>query len=558
QQKIGTQRSEVISITNKGEKALTITVETTPSGFLLVNNCKTSLNFSDTCQISLTFFPIEKKDYTGNISINSNAKNGKQVLVLSGKGVNSEQPLKIMDVSTIDNTSNVSLSGNLNLNFDQDLIKGSCFNNIRLLDGNNNIITIKVTLVDKQLAIDPTTNFINNENYTLNIPDCAIQSKQGAYLENALSYNFNTGNSPFSSPVIAIAAGSNHVLALRKDGTVWSWGENNKGQLGNGTTKTSFSPIQVVGTNGSGITQNVKKVFSFGENSLLIDNMNVAYSWGDNFSGRTGTASSYQEKKMILTPHYSESQVKEVLAATSFLTTTNKENIYGVSSSTSSGELKNMYRTIKETTYLDLNTTPLKTLLDNSYFVKKDGLVWGKICSYFFRCNYDYRNLPTLYNIERMHYWAKEQYYYAVNTVGEVFAWKGYLTTFPSDNDRWTNLPQKIAGLSDVQKMVTSQSHVLVLKQDGSIWGWGDNSQGQLSVKASLNQRTPINIVSETAGKFIDIAAGNGFSVALRDDGVVFVWGDDTKGQAGNGANIAKKYTLTQALIGKQAKDLDS
>ena len=47
--------------------------------------------------------------------------------------------------------------------------------------------------------------------------------------------------------IIQVAAGSNHNLALDKDGTLWSWGYNYRGQLGNGTTANSSLPVKVIG-----------------------------------------------------------------------------------------------------------------------------------------------------------------------------------------------------------------------------------------------------------------------------------------------------------------------
>jgi alpha-tubulin suppressor-like RCC1 family protein len=52
------------------------------------------------------------------------------------------------------------------------------------------------------------------------------------------------------SGVTAIAAGDHHNLALRSEGTVWAWGDNFTGQLGNGSTTDSSTPVQVSALSG--------------------------------------------------------------------------------------------------------------------------------------------------------------------------------------------------------------------------------------------------------------------------------------------------------------------
>jgi alpha-tubulin suppressor-like RCC1 family protein len=53
------------------------------------------------------------------------------------------------------------------------------------------------------------------------------------------------------SDVVAISMGARlgHALALRRDGTVWAWGYNNAGQLGDGSTSARLAPVQVTGLN---------------------------------------------------------------------------------------------------------------------------------------------------------------------------------------------------------------------------------------------------------------------------------------------------------------------
>jgi len=84
--------------------------------------------------------------------------------------------------------------------------------------------------------------------------------------------------------IIAIAAGAGFGLALRADGTVWSWGVNDKGQLGDGTTKSGKKPVKVKGLN------NIVAIDA-GEGSnhgLALDVGGNVWSWGFNNQGQLG------------------------------------------------------------------------------------------------------------------------------------------------------------------------------------------------------------------------------------------------------------------------------
>ena len=91
--------------------------------------------------------------------------------------------------------------------------------------------------------------------------------------------------------VISIAAGGYHSLVVKTDGTVWAWGGNVYGQLGNGTYTDSFTPLQVKGDLGIAFLQQVKVVAAGGNYSLALGDdggMNQVFAWGDNFSGQLG------------------------------------------------------------------------------------------------------------------------------------------------------------------------------------------------------------------------------------------------------------------------------
>lgn len=75
----------------------------------------------------------------------------------------------------------------------------------------------------------------------------------------------------------------------------------------------------------------------------------------------------------------------------------------------------------------------------------------------------------------------------------------------------------------------------LVLATNGSVWGWGGNSFGELALAPGITPVTrPVKVI--TAGSHItQLSAGTGYALALRSDGTVLGWGSDDSGQLGNG-----------------------
>src|SRR5207248_113622 len=90
------------------------------------------------------------------------------------------------------------------------------------------------------------------------------------------------------SNVAAIAAGSSRSLALKADGTLWAWGNNYSGQLGNGSSISSTTPVQV-----SGLTD-VTAIDAGGGHSLALRTDGTVWTWGANDSGQLGATTTQQ------------------------------------------------------------------------------------------------------------------------------------------------------------------------------------------------------------------------------------------------------------------------
>lgn len=87
--------------------------------------------------------------------------------------------------------------------------------------------------------------------------------------------------------VIAISAGIKHSLALKSDGTVWAWGRNWEGQLGNGTTTHKRNdPAQVKGL------EAITAIEAGGVHSLAIKKDGIVWAWGDNYFGELGNGTT--------------------------------------------------------------------------------------------------------------------------------------------------------------------------------------------------------------------------------------------------------------------------
>ena len=93
---------------------------------------------------------------------------------------------------------------------------------------------------------------------------------------------------PVEVPVVRVAAGSRHSLAVKTDGTVWAWGRNAYGQLGNGATSPAAiaTPQKVQGLD------NVAAVAAGEGHSVAIQQGGVLWAWGGNGSGQLGTNTS--------------------------------------------------------------------------------------------------------------------------------------------------------------------------------------------------------------------------------------------------------------------------
>ena len=271
------------------------------------------------------------------------------------------------------------------------------------------------------------------------------------------------------------SAANIRTLALRADGTVWAWGLNQQGQLGDGTTNPSTTPIRVPGL--SGMTD----IASGSAHSLAVKSDGTVWGWGYNGYGNLGDGTATQRLTPVQVPSLS-GVVRVAAQAEHSLAVKSDGTVWGWGNN-GYGQLGDGTTHTRSTPVQVTGLTivvGISTDNDHSLAVKSDGTVWGWGYNYF----------------------------------GQL----GDGTT----TERLT--PVQVTGLSGVVAVAAgSYNYSLALKSDGTVWAWGHNYNGQLGDGTTTDRLIPVQVSGLSA--VIAIAAGNGASFAIKADGSTLTWG---------------------------------
>ncbi len=103
-----------------------------------------------------------------------------------------------------------------------------------------------------------------------------------------------------------------------------------------------------------------------------------------------------------------------------------------------------------------------------------------------------------------------------------------------------------IPSLSGIDKVYAGNNFAFALDTaNGSVWGWGENTHGQLGINNNLDQATPVQVF---ASNVIDIAPGEDHTLFLRSDNTVLAAGNNFYGQLGDSTNTAKNFPVSTGL----------
>ena len=276
--------------------------------------------------------------------------------------------------------------------------------------------------------------------------------------------------------------GSSYALVSREDKVIFPILDNRYSQLGIQTQEVVF--IDKLNTPIGSINSRWNEISTGDDFTYLLDVSNRLYRWGDNKNNTLSSELSRMPSPAQLIIDTGKEIIREFkdvsCADENVFVITKDNNIYYT------GVVLNNLRVQEFTSYKynDANWDRI--------FVAKDYILATKIDD------------PKLYLI-------KNKTLLSFNSEPSIV-----------DND-----------ISNYKKIIAGENHFLLIKSDGSLWGFGDNNYNQLGMpKDSENLSVKLVKINDSVD-WVDIAAGSSHSLGIDADGILYGWGDNTYNQLG-------------------------
>lgn len=332
-----------------------------------------------------------------------------------------------------------------------------------------------------------------------------------------------------------ISVGDAHVLLLKSDNTIWGFGASGSGQLANQQSTTVLNPTIINNTNVW------RDLFGVSGKSFFINQDGTLWATGNNIYGSLGINS--ENSTNVITQIGNASNWLKIVGSPTHTVGLRVDGTlwgWGQNDDYELGQgVGNNY--LSQLTPIQIGTdnhwVDVGVTVSGTLALKDDGTIWG--CGLLGVLVNIGQNTYTTLTQGQSNNWSKisvgGSFLLAQKNDGTLWGWgqnssgqlgmgnfnSVYAFPFQITTDTWKDF-------------ATGTTRSYGIKTDGTLWAWGRNQEGQLGDGTFENRNLPTQIGTDNDWDRI-YAAGATTTVGVKNDGSVWVWGNNNFGQFGNG-----------------------
>jgi len=351
------------------------------------------------------------------------------------------------------------------------------------------------------------------------------------------SYGFAATSNTCSMTVSPrISAGYAHTDAIKTDGSLAAWGKNNSGQLGDGTTVDSHVP-KAIGAGYAAIASGTGPDTAF---TIAVKTDRSLWAWGNNTHGQLGdgtTNNSLSPKQIGTDTTYA------AVAAGYYHSLARKTDgslwAWGRNDHGQLGDGTAADSPTPKQVGTDTGYAAIAAGESHNLALKSDGSLWawGKNDHGQLGDGTESDSLvPKLIGAGYSTIAAGKYHTVALKSDGSLWTW-GYNEAGQLGDGTLSgkSTPRQVGAATNYTAIAAGFGHTVALTSGGDLWAWGNNLYGSLGDGTNLESLVPKLIGSGYA----TITAGNYHTVALKTDGSLWTWGDNGFGQVGDGTTTS-------------------
>jgi alpha-tubulin suppressor-like RCC1 family protein len=364
-----------------------------------------------------------------------------------------------------------------------------------------------------------------------------------------------------------VAGGLSYAIAVATNRALYGWGDNTLGQMGSGTTSAvadgSSYPVQI------GTQTDWSTPYPYLNTVHATKGTNTLWAWGDNTSGQLGvgalsayTVVGYPQQfggtYGTVANAVSDAGITATRNANSVLYVTTGGALFASGDNTNGQLGQGNTTTYVSPVQVGTLTNWSKVILTNetSVALKTDGSLWAWGNNDYGQLGQgDTTNRSSPIQVGTLTTWANIEgaggsTWYATKTDGTMWSCGdntsgalgiGYMSS-ASNSGVFQQVGQYTATNAAIGGSGTSPYYSnYIIRPDGSLWSWSDNSSGQLGLGDTTNRSSPVQIGTLTT--WSTIAAGQKFAIARKTDNTLWGWGLGEQGQLGSGGFINANVT---------------